>query len=56
MSSDRILVLDGGSIKEFDVPSALLSNENSFLSKLVQKTGKSNMEKLRAMAAAKPFH
>jgi len=49
MDSDRILVLDGGRIREFDSPSALLSNQDSFLFQLVQRSGEGNAAKLMGM-------
>uniref|UniRef100_A0A087XBS8 Multidrug resistance-associated protein 4 n=1 Tax=Poecilia formosa TaxID=48698 RepID=A0A087XBS8_POEFO len=39
IDSDRILVLDGGSIQELDRPFALLQNQDGALYKLVQQTG-----------------
>lgn len=40
MDSDRVLVMDAGQVKEFDVPHLLLQNENGFLSTMVKNTGK----------------
>jgi len=40
MDSDRILVLDGGEVKEFDEPYKLLMDTRSSLHALVQQTGK----------------
>ena len=37
VDSDKILVMDAGRAVEFDSPSVLLSNPNSFFSSLVQK-------------------
>ena len=34
---DKILVLDKGKIQEYDRPSTLVKNENSFLGKLIRK-------------------
>uniref|UniRef100_H3CYA7 Multidrug resistance-associated protein 4 n=1 Tax=Tetraodon nigroviridis TaxID=99883 RepID=H3CYA7_TETNG len=39
IDSDRILVLDGGSIQELDHPLTLLQNDNSALKKMVQQLG-----------------
>ncbi|XP_066999039.2 ATP-binding cassette sub-family C member 4 [Anabrus simplex] len=50
MDSDRVLVMDGGRMAEFDHPHVLLQNRSSLLSKLVEETSKSMAEKLRAMA------
>ena len=40
-----------GQVKEFDSPYNLLGNENSLLTKMVEKTGPSASKKLRQMAA-----
>lgn len=34
INSDRILVLEGGQVKDFDSPKVLLSNKNSFFAGL----------------------
>ena len=47
---DRILVLDNGEVQEYDTPLKLVKDPNSFLGKLIRKTGKSFMEKIIAMA------
>lgn len=39
ISHDKILVMDHGSMVEFDHPYSLLKNENGYLSKLVNQTG-----------------
>ena len=49
MDSDRVLVMDAGQVKEFDVPHLLLERENSFLSAMVRNTGK-NAAHLRKIA------
>lgn len=38
INADRILVMDGGSMVEFDHPYVLLKNENGYLTKLVKET------------------
>lgn len=50
MDSDRILVVDGGRVVEFDHPYALLKNPNSFFKVLVEKTGISMTTKLSKIA------
>lgn len=40
MDSDRVLVMDAGQVKEFDVPHLLLQRENGFLTTMVKNTGK----------------
>ena len=47
---DKILVLDNGEVQEYDTPLKLVKDENSFLGKLIRKTGKTFMEKIVAMA------
>lgn len=44
---DRILVLDAGQVMEFDTPSNLLNNPNSYFSQLCAETGESNEKSLR---------
>lgn len=50
MDSDRILVMDGGSVQEFDHPSVLLENEHGILNQMVQTTGKASAKNLRNVA------
>lgn len=40
MDSDRVLVMDAGQVKEFDIPYLLLQNENGFFSTMLKNTGK----------------
>lgn len=40
MDSDRVLVMDAGQVKEFDIPHLLLQNENGFFSTMLKNTGK----------------
>jgi ATP-binding cassette subfamily C (CFTR/MRP) protein 4 len=51
INSDKILVMEGGNLVEFDHPYNLLKNENGFLRKLVNQTSLSLMEE-----AEKSFH
>ncbi|XP_047949576.1 ABC transporter C family member 2-like [Salvia hispanica] len=44
---DNILLLDSGKVVEFDTPEALLRQEGSAFSKMVQSTGAANAEYLR---------
>ena len=39
IDSDRIMVMDGGELVEFDSPKSLLENSDSIFSMLVQETG-----------------
>lgn len=53
MDSDRILVLDGGRVVEFDVPAVLLRNEQGLFSLMVAATGRETSKKLRLIANQK---
>ncbi|XP_058723910.1 ABC transporter C family member 2-like [Vicia villosa] len=46
---DRILLLDGGKVLEYDTPEELLANEGSAFSKMVQSTGAANAQYLRSL-------
>ncbi|CAH0722571.1 unnamed protein product, partial [Brenthis ino] len=46
MDSDRVLVMSGGEIVEFDHPYILLSDENSHFTSMVKETGETNSTKL----------
>ncbi|ODN02104.1 Multidrug resistance-associated protein 4 [Orchesella cincta] len=50
MQSDKLIVLDNGSIQEYDHPHILLQNPTSELSKLVDHTGTSGSAHLRILA------
>lgn len=50
MDSDRILVMDAGRIKEFDVPHILLKNSKGALRQMVEATG-SEADSLKKMAS-----
>ena len=47
VDSDRILVLDKGSLAEFDTPLALISNEHSIFTSMVNETGSANAALLK---------
>ena len=47
---DKILVLDKGEIMEYDTPLNLVKNQNSFLGKLIRKTGYNFMKDLVELA------
>ncbi|XP_054272057.1 probable multidrug resistance-associated protein lethal(2)03659 [Macrosteles quadrilineatus] len=51
MDSDKILVMDGGHLVEFDHPHILLTNKHGFLYKMVDQLGRSAAEGLRNIAA-----
>ncbi|CAH0722570.1 unnamed protein product, partial [Brenthis ino] len=53
MDSDRILVMDGGRVAEFDHPHLLLSNPNSLLNFMVKETGESMSSQLYEIAKQK---
>nr|CAD7597478.1 unnamed protein product [Timema genevievae] len=47
MDSDRVMVMDAGTMVEFDHPFLLLKNKNGFLFRMVQQTGSSMRSLLR---------
>lgn len=49
MDSDRVLVMDAGQVREFDVPQLLLEKEDGYLSTMVKNSGK-NEAQLRKIA------
>uniref|UniRef100_A0A182M7J9 GPI ethanolamine phosphate transferase 1 n=1 Tax=Anopheles culicifacies TaxID=139723 RepID=A0A182M7J9_9DIPT len=51
MDSDRILVMDAGEAREFDVPHVLLQQDGSILREMVEATGPSESESLKQIAA-----
>ncbi|CAF4344642.1 unnamed protein product, partial [Adineta steineri] len=50
IDSDRILVLGNGEVLEFDTPSSLLANSDSYFVSLVEQTGSNEAEYLRTLA------
>jgi len=50
MDSDKVLVMDAGTVVEFDHPHVLLQNKNGFLFSMVQQTGKGMIETLTKRA------
>lgn len=50
MFYDKILVLERGEIKEYDTPLKLVKDENTFLGRLIRKTGEKYMQKILALA------
>lgn len=50
MDSDRVLVMDHGQIKEFDHPHVLLQQQDGFLTKMVNQTGKLMTDKLKKIS------
>ncbi|KAJ4437620.1 Multidrug resistance-associated protein 4, partial [Periplaneta americana] len=46
MDSDKVLVMDAGTMVEFDHPHLLLQNKDGFLYNMVQQTGKAMIETL----------
>ncbi|XP_014275641.1 probable multidrug resistance-associated protein lethal(2)03659 [Halyomorpha halys] len=51
MDSDKILVMDAGTMVEFGHPHILLENKYGFLHKMVQQTGKATEETLTKIAS-----
>ena len=52
MDSDRILVMDGGHVAEFDVPKVLLDDKDGILNALVNSTGEASSRSLRRQATS----
>lgn len=50
MDSDKVLVMDAGSVAEFDHPHILLKNTDSLLYKMVQQVGGASAQKLFSVA------
>lgn len=50
MDSDKVLVMDTGTMVEFDHSYNLLKNQNGFFYKMVEQTGKTMADMLRTMA------
>lgn len=51
MDCDKVLVMDAGSVVEFDHPYNLLKNKNGFFYKMVEKTGQTSAGLLKSVAA-----
>ena len=49
---DKVIVMDKGSVAEFDKPAKLLADDDTLFSKLVDSTGESSAAELRKRAAA----
>lgn len=54
IDSDRIMVMDHGTVVEFDKPDTLLQNPHSFFSHLVEETNPETAKALKATAALSP--
>ncbi|XP_049853049.1 ATP-binding cassette sub-family C member 4-like [Schistocerca gregaria] len=50
MDSDKVLVMEAGTMVEYDHPHILLQNPSGFLSKLVEETGTAMAEQLKNVA------
>lgn len=51
MDSDKVLVMDAGTVVEFDHPYNLLKNKDGFLYKMVEQTGQTTADLLHSIAA-----
>lgn len=51
IDSDKILVMDAGTMVEFGRPYNLLKNKDGFLYKMVEQTGQINIDSLHKIAA-----
>jgi ATP-binding cassette subfamily C (CFTR/MRP) protein 4 len=56
MDYDRVLVIGGGEVKEFDRPSQLLLKPNSLFRQMVDKTGESTSHRLYEIAREADLH
>ncbi|CAH0558003.1 unnamed protein product [Brassicogethes aeneus] len=50
MDSDKVLVMEGGHMVEYDHPHALMQNANGVFSRMVAETGKTTCEQLKKVA------
>lgn len=50
IDSDKVLVMDAGKVMEYDHPHQLLQNSNGIFYKMVDETGPSTAELLKAQA------
>lgn len=50
MDSDKVLVIDAGTMVEFDHPFNLLKNKDGFLYNMVEKTGQVTADLLHGIA------
>ncbi|KAI2474163.1 ATP-binding cassette sub-family C member 4 [Diabrotica virgifera virgifera] len=50
MDSDRVLVMDQGTVAEFDHPHMLLQNEDGIFTNMVEETGKAVSDQLKKIA------
>lgn len=53
MDSDRVLVMDAGYAKEYDIPHKLLQNANGIFTSMVEATGPQECDQLKRVAAQK---
>lgn len=53
MDSDRVLVMDAGYAKEYDIPHKLLQNAKGIFRSMVDATGPQESEQLKKVAVQK---
>lgn len=53
IDSDRVLVMDAGKAKEYDIPHILLQKNDSIFQSMVDATGPQESEQLKKTAAQK---
>lgn len=50
IDSDKVLVMDAGTVVEFDHPKNLLKNKEGFFHKMVEQTGQTTAHMLHSLA------
>lgn len=53
IETDRVLVMEAGRAREYDIPHILLLNENSIFRRMVEATGPQESQLLKKLAAKK---
>lgn len=56
MDSDKVLVMDSGTMVEYDHPYNLLKNKNGYLYKMVEQTGRTTADWLHSIAEEVSFY
>lgn len=56
MDSDKVLVMDAGTMVEFDHPYNLLKNKDGFFYEMVENTGRTTADLLHSVAEKVQFN